>query len=332
MSKLFTRATVAGTSLTGASLKATLTALWDALNTVGLSDVARTTLTANATLTTTQCGLLLVDATSGNITLTLPASGAASDDAFYNMRRIDSTANTVTVQRAGSDTIEGGTSFTLPPNSDTEIQLPGGSSNWRLLNSSGNGLVFATGGTSTAYTISPPRAITAYSANQSFDVLFSVASGTAPTLQINGVATPPNLVKELGDGSYVNIAANDITANHRSRVTLLSPTQALVERLPAAPPTRFFCVFNGGLAGTNAPLSGYGVTSVTRNSAGNYTVNLSTTYSDNLFVPAPCADNGAINVFLWSASSNNSLTFVNYVGGVPTDLIRGFVTGNKVVV
>ncbi len=132
MSKLFTRATVSSATLTGANLKATLTALWDALNSGGFTDSSRTTITATATLATTQCGLLLVDATAGNITLTLPASGPATDDAFYNLRRIDSTANVVTVQRAGADTVEGGTSITLPINSATELQLPGGSVNWRV--------------------------------------------------------------------------------------------------------------------------------------------------------------------------------------------------------
>jgi|GEM_PF-2557323 len=89
-------------------------------------------------------------------------------------------------------------------------------------------------GTGTAYVITPSPAITAYAANQSFFVTFNVVSGVAPTLQISGVGSPPNLVKQLVDGSYVNITANDIPANHRSRVTLLSANQALVEDLPPA--------------------------------------------------------------------------------------------------
>jgi hypothetical protein len=94
-------------------------------------------------------------------------------------------------------------------------------------------VAFTTGGTSTAYTLTPTPAITAYTAGQSFFVNFNAASGAAPTLAISAVATPPNLVKQLADGTYANIAANDIPINHRSRVTLLSATQALVEKLPA---------------------------------------------------------------------------------------------------
>lgn len=39
---------------------------------------------------------------------------------------------------------------------------------------------------------------------------------------------------------------------------------------------RAWCVFNGTLTGTNAPIAGGNVTSVTRNSTGNYTVTLTT--------------------------------------------------------
>ena len=95
------------------------------------------------------------------------------------------------------------------------------------------GIAYTTGGTSTAYTITPSPAITAYAAGQSFYVTFNAASGAAPTLAISAVATPPNLVKQNGDGTYSNIAALDIPINHRSRVTLLSATQALVETMPA---------------------------------------------------------------------------------------------------
>lgn len=91
-----------------------------------------------------------------------------------------------------------------------------------------------TAGTSTAYTLTPAKPITAYTAGQSFWVTFHTASGAAPTLAISGVAAPPNLVKQIADGTYANIAANDLPTNHRSRVTLLSASQALVEDMPPA--------------------------------------------------------------------------------------------------
>jgi hypothetical protein len=92
-------------------------------------------------------------------------------------------------------------------------------------------VAFTTAGTATAYTLTPSPATTSYAAGQSFFVTFNAASGTSPTLQISGLATPPNLVKQQLNGTYANIAAGDIPANHCSRVTLLNATQALVETL-----------------------------------------------------------------------------------------------------
>jgi hypothetical protein len=51
--------------------------LWDALNSLGVTDANRTTITASATLLTTQCGILLVDCTAGSVVLTLPTSGTS---------------------------------------------------------------------------------------------------------------------------------------------------------------------------------------------------------------------------------------------------------------
>lgn len=91
-----------------------------------------------------------------------------------------------------------------------------------------------TAGTSTAYTLAPAQAIAAYAAGQTFWVKFHTASGASPTLQISGLSSPPTLVRQRADGSYANIAANEIPTDHRSRVTLISTTQALVESMPAS--------------------------------------------------------------------------------------------------
>jgi len=60
-----------------------------------------------------------IDATSGNITITLPAASTAFGNSIgikYVFKRIDNSANTVTIQRAGTpgtDTIDGAASFVL---------------------------------------------------------------------------------------------------------------------------------------------------------------------------------------------------------------------------
>jgi hypothetical protein len=57
-----------------------------------------------------------IDATAGNVIVTLPAASSAFGNTMgitYKFQRTDNSGNTVTIQRAGSDTINGGTSFTL---------------------------------------------------------------------------------------------------------------------------------------------------------------------------------------------------------------------------
>ncbi len=60
-------------------------------------------------------GVVFIDATSNNVTITLQAAAFSGGTlcAEITFKRIDSSGNTVTIQRAGSDTIEGSTSFTL---------------------------------------------------------------------------------------------------------------------------------------------------------------------------------------------------------------------------
>jgi hypothetical protein len=59
--------------------------------------------------------VVFVNATSGNVTLTLPAANAwgANMSPDILIRRIDGSGNTVTIQRGGSDTLNGGTSETI---------------------------------------------------------------------------------------------------------------------------------------------------------------------------------------------------------------------------
>lgn len=82
-----------------------------------------------ATLTYRDSGLVLIDATAGNVAITLPAASVASRFLF---RRIDTTANTVTISRAGSDTIEGaGTSVSLVGNAACRELVSDGGTKWR---------------------------------------------------------------------------------------------------------------------------------------------------------------------------------------------------------
>lgn len=56
--------------------------------------------------------VVFANATTGNVTITLPAASGLAGYRFY-IKRIDGSANSVTIARTGTDTIDGQTSFTL---------------------------------------------------------------------------------------------------------------------------------------------------------------------------------------------------------------------------
>lgn len=80
--------------------------------------------------------VLVIDATGGNITLTLPAASSVFGGTLgiqFIFKRIDNSVNTVTIQRAGSDTIDGGTSFSLTTQYERNWLQCISSSAWALM-------------------------------------------------------------------------------------------------------------------------------------------------------------------------------------------------------
>ena len=57
--------------------------------------------------------------------------------------------------------------------------------------------------------------------------------------------------------------------------TTLATSESIKSYVDNLPGIKAHCVWDGTATGTNAPISGSGVTSVTRNSTGNWTINLS---------------------------------------------------------
>lgn len=73
------------------------------------------------------------DATSGAITATLPAAATAGNGATVIFQKTDSTANAVTLARAGSDTINGATSYSMTDRYDVLAAVSDGVSAWVLI-------------------------------------------------------------------------------------------------------------------------------------------------------------------------------------------------------
>lgn len=73
--------------------------------------VATSTKTSNYTITGTDV-VIFANATSGNVTITLPTASANAGYRF-DVKRIDGSANTCTVVRSGTDIIDGQTSLSL---------------------------------------------------------------------------------------------------------------------------------------------------------------------------------------------------------------------------
>lgn len=79
--------------------------------------VAISTVTSNTTLGSTH-GTVLCDASSGNITITLPAA-VSNESKFYRIKKIDSSSNFITIDGYLAETIDGSTTVVLSSKYDS---------------------------------------------------------------------------------------------------------------------------------------------------------------------------------------------------------------------
>lgn len=84
----------------------------DGTTTATFETGAYSSISSNTTLTTSSNMFQYVDASGGSVTVTLPT--AAANGKMFVIKRTDNSVNTVTVQRAGSDLIDGQVSWTIP--------------------------------------------------------------------------------------------------------------------------------------------------------------------------------------------------------------------------
>lgn len=98
-----------------------------------LSNLIKQTVTksSNVTLTSSE-RLVYGDTSGGSVTLTLPAASAVGANTVLSVQKT-SASNTLTIQRGGSDTVEGGTSVSLTANYGRYDLYSDGVSAWKIV-------------------------------------------------------------------------------------------------------------------------------------------------------------------------------------------------------
>ena len=74
---------------------------------------------------------ILCNATSGNITVSLPT--AVGSEAAFNIKKIDSSTNTVIIDPSGAETIDGEATVTIYDDDDF-VQVQSDGTNWVITN------------------------------------------------------------------------------------------------------------------------------------------------------------------------------------------------------
>lgn len=114
------------TGATTASGNVTVSGRFTASSGVQFAPITRT---ATVTLNSGSPLMELCDATSAAFTVTLPSANASLGQ-MYTIKKIDASANAVTISRAGSDTIEGNATVALSAQYQYVTLVSGGSGTW----------------------------------------------------------------------------------------------------------------------------------------------------------------------------------------------------------
>jgi hypothetical protein len=95
----------------------------------GYTVVSQSTTPYNATQTTGGI-VILCDCTAASITINLPP--AVANTALFRVKKIDATANTVTIDPSGAQTIDGGATAVITTRYES-IDLASDNANWNIL-------------------------------------------------------------------------------------------------------------------------------------------------------------------------------------------------------
>lgn len=179
-----TSATNAATSETNAAASASAAAASAA---AGLYDAIQDKSANYTVLTTDEGDLLRVDATSGNITITLTAISTLGDFKCA-VAKMDASANTVTIQGSGGNTINGSATYVL----DARYEIVD------LISKSGGTDWFARGGGSSASSFSAPDVFNGDGATVNFTLTANPGSENAIEVFLSGVHQAQTLYSVAG--------------------------------------------------------------------------------------------------------------------------------------
>jgi len=164
-----------------------------------------------------------------------------------------------------------------------------------------------TGGTSTAYTLTPTPAITSLAENQDFDVEFHTGAGTTPTLSISGQAA--KALKYRDDtGALQDVTLTQVPTGWRSRVTY-DGTYYIVREVPTTTGGAMGVrqtVFNGTVDSSGYSAFGGSTGSTTVTASGTLTATAA-----NGFGSSGAVDRiGSITNPSWTGLSTNGTMFL----------------------
>jgi hypothetical protein len=131
----------------------------------------------------------------------------------------------------------------------------------------------------------------------------------------NAVTTPAILDANVTFAKLTDVIDSDTMTG--ASATTLATSESIKAYVDSLTTIKAHCVWNSQLTGTNAPISGSGVTSVTRNSAGNWTINLSVTAPLGNFVTLVSSDTqsgGTINTATGAYSTSTTTVAVRKEG------------------
>ena len=130
----------------------------------------------------------------------------------------------------------------------------------------------------------------------------------------DAVTTPAILDANVTFAKLTDVIDDDTMATATD--TTLATSESIKAYVDSLTTIKAHCVWDPALTGTNAPISGSGVTSVTRNAAGNWTINLSVTAPLSNFVTLVSSDptGGSINASTGAYSTSTTTVSVKREG------------------